>query len=71
MFFASAETNLQFEKLEIEQCEESFHQGCNHTTMTPFGVSHYTTFQGCACLNVSHIKLFLKIHNIFAYDVKI
>jgi hypothetical protein len=22
MFFASAETNLQFEKLEIEQCEE-------------------------------------------------
>ncbi len=26
-------------------------------TLTPFGMSHYTTFKGCPCLNVSHLKL--------------
>ncbi len=35
--------------------------------MTPFGVSHCITFQGCACLNVSHLKLLKTIHNSFAY----
>jgi hypothetical protein len=28
-------------------------------------------FRGCACLNVSHLKLLKKIHNIFAYNIKI
>jgi hypothetical protein len=39
--------------------------------MIPIGVSHYTTFQGCACLNVSHFKLLKYFHNIFAYYVRI
>jgi hypothetical protein len=42
-----------------------------NTTMTPFVVSHCTTFQECACLNVSHFKLLKDFHNIFAYYVKI
>jgi hypothetical protein len=37
----------------------------------PFEVSHYTTFQGCACLGVSHLKLLKDFHSIFAYNVKI
>ncbi len=28
-------------------------------------MSHCTTFQGCACLSVSHLKLLKTIHNIF------
>jgi hypothetical protein len=42
-----------------------------HTMVTPFGVSHYTTFMGCACLSVSHFKILKYFHNIFAYYVKI
>jgi hypothetical protein len=39
--------------------------------MTPFGVSYCTTFQGCACLSVSHVKLLKDFHKIFAYYVTI
>jgi hypothetical protein len=35
--------------------------------VTFFGVSHYTTFQGCGCLSVSHLKILKEFHNIFAY----
>jgi hypothetical protein len=34
-------------------------------------VSHCTTFQGCACLCVSHFKLLKDFHNLFTYYVKI
>jgi hypothetical protein len=42
-----------------------------HTMVTPFGVAHCTTFEGCACFNVSHFKKFKEFHNIFAYYVRI
>jgi len=35
--------------------------------VTFFGVSHCIIFQGCACLNVSHLKILKEFHNIFAY----
>jgi hypothetical protein len=41
------------------------------TAVAPFGVSHCTTFHGCACLNVSHLKFLKDFHNIFAYYVRI
>ncbi len=41
------------------------------TTMTPFGVLHYTTFQECACLSVSHFKVSKDFHNIFTYYLRI
>jgi hypothetical protein len=47
------------------------HYGWKHITLTPFGVSHCITFQGCACLNVSHLKLLKDFHNSFAYYVRI
>jgi hypothetical protein len=37
----------------------------------PSKVSHCTTFQGCACLCVSHFKVLKDFHNIFAYYVKV
>jgi hypothetical protein len=39
--------------------------------VTSFGVSHGITFQGCACLNVSHIKVLKELHDTFAYYVRI
>jgi len=45
--------------------------GWKHLTMTSFGVSHYTTIQECACLNISHLKFLKKFHNIFVYYVRI
>ncbi len=45
--------------------------GWKHTMVIPFGASHCTAFQGCACLNVSHLKLLKDFHNIFAYYVRI
>ncbi len=42
-----------------------------HTMVTPFGMSHCITFQGCTCLSVSHFKLLKEFHNIFTYYVKI
>jgi hypothetical protein len=36
-----------------------------------FHVSHCTTFQGCACLSLSHLKLLKEFHNIFVYYVRI
>jgi hypothetical protein len=38
--------------------------GWKHTIVTPFGVSHCTVLQGCACLNVSYFK-FWNIFTIF------
>jgi len=53
-------------------CTKEFHnKGWKHTMVIPFGVSHYITFQGCACLSVSHLKLSKDFHNIFAYYVRI
>jgi len=37
----------------------------------PLGRSHYSTFQRCACLNISHFKFLKKFHNIFVYYVRI
>jgi hypothetical protein len=48
-----------------------FYLGSKHTTVTLFGMSQCTTFQGCTCLNVSHLKLVKDLHNIFAYYVRI
>jgi hypothetical protein len=43
-----------------------------HIMVTPFAMSHYITFRGCACLNVSHFKILKEFHkNIFAYYVRI
>ncbi len=42
-----------------------------HTMVTPLGLSHCITFQGCACLSVLRLKLLKDFHNIFAYYVKI
>jgi len=42
-----------------------------HIMVTPFGVSHYIIFQGCACLSVSHFKFSKDVHNFFAYYVRI
>jgi hypothetical protein len=41
-----------------------------HIMVDAFKVWHFTTFQGCACLNVSDLKLSKDFHNIFAYYVK-
>jgi len=38
--------------------------GWKHTMVTPFGVSHCTILQGCACSNVSYFK-FWNIFTIF------
>jgi hypothetical protein len=66
--------NMPFHK-DILQVFRHIHQVVNmwkHTMMTlKFGVSHCTTFQGCACLNVSHLKSLKEFHNIFAYYVRI
>jgi len=43
--------------------------GSKHIKLTPVEVSHCITFQGCACLSVSHLKLLKEFHNIFAYYV--
>jgi hypothetical protein len=48
-----------------------FQCGWKHTIMSPLGMSHCTTFQKCAYLNVSHLKLSKEFHNIFAYYVRI
>jgi hypothetical protein len=39
--------------------------------VTPFGVSHCTSFQGYACWSVSHLKLLKEFHIIFAHYVRI
>jgi hypothetical protein len=38
--------------------------------VTPFWVSNCIIFQGCACLNVSHLKILKEFHNIFVYYIK-
>jgi hypothetical protein len=66
--------NMFFHK-DILQVFRYIHQVVNmwkHIMMTPkFGVSHCITFQGCACLNVSHLESLKEFHNIFAYYVRI
>jgi hypothetical protein len=53
-------------------CIKEFHnKGWKHTMVIPFGVLHYITLQGCACLSVSHLKLSKDFHNFFAYYVRI
>jgi hypothetical protein len=42
----------------------------NTVQWPPFWVLHCTIFPGCACLNVSHLKLLKDFHNIFAYYVR-
>jgi len=42
-----------------------------HIMVTPFRMSYYITFQGCACLNVSHLNFLKNFHNIFVYYVRI
>jgi len=42
-----------------------------HIIMTCFRMLHCTTFQGCTCLGVFHLKFLKNFHNIFAYYVKI
>jgi hypothetical protein len=49
--------NVQFEPQQA-------YEGEKHTTMTPFGVSHYITFQGHTCLSVSHLQLLKEFHNV-------
>jgi len=44
-------------------------KGWKHTTMTPFGISHCITFQGCACLSVSHLKLLKEFHIMLEYNL--
>jgi hypothetical protein len=44
--------------------------GWKHTTVTPFAMLNCITFQGCACLNLSHFKFSKDFHNIFAYYVR-
>ncbi len=48
-----------------------FRCGWKHTIVTPLRVSHCTTFQRCACLNVFHLKLLKDFHNFFAYYARI
>jgi hypothetical protein len=42
-----------------------WHSRWKHITMIPFGLSHYISFHGCACLIVSHLKLLKKIPMFF------
>jgi hypothetical protein len=45
-----------------------FHKGENTLYSPPLGC---TTFKGCACLSISHLKLLKDFDNIFAYYVRI
>jgi len=69
--FFSYCTQHSFSMTFVSFLENFIPKGWKHTTVTPFKVSNYTTFQGCACLNVSHLKLSKYFHNIFAYYVRI